>query len=125
MFWISLLIFCVLNFHIPTESSIYSAAQLHPDGLILGTGTIDSMVKVWDIKTISNVVSFKASSGGAVSLPCRHPHKPTLMVCQVGSISFSENGYYMATTGADGLKVWDLRKLAKQASPFATSKVEC
>ncbi|EKX43648.1 hypothetical protein GUITHDRAFT_159783 [Guillardia theta CCMP2712] len=76
----------------------YSAAQLHPDGLILGTGTIDSMVKVWDIKTISNVVSFKATSGGAV-----------------GSISFSENGYYMATTGADGLKVWDLRKLAKQA----------
>eukprot|EP00960_Hanusia_phi_P048215 758821-Hanusia_phi.AAC.3 len=84
----------------------YSAAQLHPDGLILGTGTTDSMVKVWDVKTISNVVTFKATPGGPV-----------------GSISFSENGYYMATTGADGLKVWDLRKLAKQGADAQPAKV--
>lgn len=29
----------------------------------------------------------------------------------VTSISFSENGYYLATSGADGVKLWDLRKL--------------
>ena len=27
------------------------------------------------------------------------------------SISFSENGYYLATAAADGVKLWDLRKL--------------
>ena len=29
----------------------------------------------------------------------------------VSSVSFSENGYYLATTAADGVKLWDLRKL--------------
>lgn len=28
------------------------------------------------------------------------------------SISFSENGYYLASTADDGVKIWDLRKLA-------------
>ena len=29
----------------------------------------------------------------------------------VHSMSFSENGYYLATTADDGVKLWDLRKL--------------
>jgi pre-mRNA-processing factor 19 len=29
----------------------------------------------------------------------------------VRSLSFSENGYYLATSAEDGVKVWDLRKL--------------
>ncbi len=29
----------------------------------------------------------------------------------VTSLSFSENGYYLATTAGDGVKLWDLRKL--------------
>ena len=29
----------------------------------------------------------------------------------VHSINFSENGYYLATTADDGVKIWDLRKL--------------
>lgn len=33
--------------------------------------------------------------------------------CQgrINEISFSENGYYMATAASDGVKLWDLRKL--------------
>lgn len=30
---------------------------------------------------------------------------------QVTSLSFSENGYHLATAAADGVKLWDLRKL--------------
>lgn len=29
----------------------------------------------------------------------------------ITSLSFSENGYYLATSAADGVKLWDLRKL--------------
>ncbi len=29
----------------------------------------------------------------------------------VAGMSFSENGYYLATCAADGVKLWDLRKL--------------
>ena len=29
----------------------------------------------------------------------------------VHSLSFSENGYYLATAADDGVKLWDLRKL--------------
>ncbi|KAJ1483743.1 WD40-repeat-containing domain protein [Baffinella frigidus] len=65
----------------------FSASMVHPDGLILGSGTTDGMVRIWDIKSQQNVVSF-TGHGGAI-----------------GSLCFSENGYYCATTSSDGCKV--------------------
>lgn len=66
----------------------YSGTQFHPDGLILGTVSVDSMVQVWDVKSQQNVVAFAAHAGA-----------------KINNMNFSENGYYLATCAADGVKV--------------------
>ena len=85
----------------------FTAASFHPDGLILGTATTDKLVRVWDVKTQQNVVTFVASDG------------------PLSSIAFSENGFSLVTAGPGGFKTWDLRKVAKmgaQAQPVQVLK---
>jgi pre-mRNA-processing factor 19 len=68
----------------------------HPDGLLLGVGrgSPQQVVEIWDVKTQSKIHSFEGHAGAVLGL------------------DFSENGYYMASTGTDGqVKLWDLRKL--------------
>lgn len=89
------------------ESGGFTCLQFHPDGMILGTGASNNVVRVWDMKTAGNVATFTGHTGA------------------VSSISFSENGYYMASGSQDGsVKLWDLRKLKDVATLDAGAAVE-
>jgi len=75
----------------PDESPLTSV-MIHPDGLILATGTEDHLIRVWDLKSQKNVATFRGHKGAITDL------------------KFSENGYYLATSAQDDLlKLWDLR----------------
>lgn len=42
-----------------SEKVDYTAAAFHPDGLILGTGTSQSVVKIWDVKSQVKILAFR------------------------------------------------------------------
>ena len=83
----------------------YTCAAFHPDGLILATG-MGSVVRVWEVKSQANAATFDGHTG------------------DVTCLSFSENGYYLATGSTDQtVRLWDLRKLANFAQIDAGAPV--
>lgn len=76
------------------DDTNYGAGAFHPDGLLLGACGADGVSRIWDVRGQKRAAELTGHQGKVVS-----------------SISFSENGYYVATAAADGARVWDLRKL--------------
>lgn len=75
----------------------YRSVDVHPDGGIFAAGTQAGLVRVWDLKSAKIAANFEVStSHGAVT-----------------SLSFSENGYYLAAAyeGSATVEIFDLRKL--------------
>ncbi|KAJ9629731.1 hypothetical protein H2203_002112 [Taxawa tesnikishii (nom. ined.)] len=84
---------------VPTDSQLTTAA-FHPDGHLFAAGTSTGMIKLFDVKTSENAANFtSASSSGA----------------PVASLSFSENGTWLASALAQStsVSIWDLRKMAE------------
>lgn len=82
-----------------------TAIAFHPDGTLLGVGSSDSRIRVFDIVTGKCVATFPG-------------HSETSGAGAISSLSFSENGYSLASgaTGAAEVKLWDLRKLSNSHS---------
>ncbi|KAK4052015.1 hypothetical protein OIO90_004545 [Microbotryomycetes sp. JL221] len=81
-----------------------TAFAFHPDGAIFAVGSSDSKIRIFDTVSGKCIASFEGHSqvGGQA----------------VSSLSFSENGYTLASSaiGSNQIKLWHLSKLTNSAN---------
>jgi pre-mRNA-processing factor 19 len=73
-----------------------TSLDIHPDGILMSLGTSSGAILIIDIRSGQESATFQAESSTSVT-----------------SLSFSENGYYLASATLSQVEVWDLRKLSK------------
>lgn len=79
-----------------------TAIAFHPDGAMIGVGSSDSTIRIFQLLTGECAATFAGVEGaGAIT-----------------SLSFSENGYILASSSAASsiVQIYDLRKLSKSHS---------
>lgn len=76
------------------DQSFYSI-RFHPDGHLIGAGSNDGNIRIWNVVDDSTVATLEGHHG------------------EVDKIAFSENGFYFASASSkEGIvKIWDLRHL--------------
>lgn len=74
----------------------FTCGGFHPDGTLWAGGGGDAKVRVFDVRSQQ-----AAATLGPAEAPAEAIH----------ALSFSENGYYMASSAASVVQLWDLRKL--------------
>lgn len=81
-----------------------TAVAFHPDGGMFGLGSSDAQIRVYEISTGKCAASFDGHTDADAA--------------QVTSLSFSENGYTLAScaAGSREVKIWDLRKLSNSGN---------
>jgi pre-mRNA-processing factor 19 len=79
-------------------SYAYTSVAIHPDGLLLGGGTVDGTVRIFDIRDKSSLAANLSNESGS----------------PIPSLSFSENGYHLAVANSanSSIGIFDLRKLS-------------
>ena len=87
----------------PTDSGITSLA-VSPDGRYIAAGSLDSVIRLWDLKPVSNG---SATPMGPVLIERLKGHKDS-----VYSVSFTRDGKFLVTASLDrGVRVWDVGHL--------------
>jgi pre-mRNA-processing factor 19 len=81
--------------HKELSGSHLTSVRFQPDGGLFATSQLDGTIKLWDITSQQEILKL-------------YDHG----VETVSSISFSENGYYLAACGEEDqtVRVWDIRK---------------
>ena len=74
----------------------FTCGGFHPDGTLWAGGGGDAKVRVFDVRSQQ-----AAATLGSAEAPAEAIH----------ALSFSENGYYLASSAASVVQLWDLRKL--------------
>ncbi|EIW72796.1 hypothetical protein TREMEDRAFT_67061 [Tremella mesenterica DSM 1558] len=75
----------------------YTSFGTHPDGMLQAGGTKDGLIRIWELRNSNSLAATLESHTSSIT-----------------SLSFSENGYYLATASDTDptVKVIDLRKLS-------------
>ncbi|SCZ87646.1 BZ3500_MvSof-1268-A1-R1_Chr2-2g05112 [Microbotryum saponariae] len=91
----------VLTGQLPVEGVSSTSIAFHPDGAIFGLGSSDGQIRIFDSVTGKIAATFDTTLGEAVV-----------------SLSFSENGYTLASAskGSNKVQIWDLRKQTNSAN---------
>nr|CAB3449291.1 unnamed protein product [Digitaria exilis] len=116
-------IVCTLSGH---SEKITTLKFVNEDGLFI-TGSADKTVRIWHGSEYGNyscrhIIKDHSAESNVANLKGH--------VGPVSAMSFSENGYLLATAARDGVQLWDIRKLANlwTISPYdsgtATNTVE-
>ncbi|KAG2548600.1 hypothetical protein PVAP13_9KG195000 [Panicum virgatum] len=111
-------ILCTLTGH----SKKITTLKFVPRDELFVTGSADKTVRIWRESENGNYNCIHTLKDHTAEVEAVTVHAATFEghVGPVTAMSFSENGYFLATAAHDGVKLWDLRKLRnfRTLSPY-------